>query len=156
MQLTAEEVLTDCRLAHEAMEAESDHDLLRIQWIGALALLRLVGDVLNKVDGNRSERIKSSILLQFQQDRNDEMCREFIKGSRDRVIHTYDHDLLDVSEIPVLLEHSDGELERHELDECLFMPLTKGYRAGEDARDVYSDAISWWVMHINSIKERIA
>ncbi|WP_390473742.1 hypothetical protein [Altererythrobacter sp. MTPC7] len=156
MRFTAEDVLADCRLAHEVMEAESDHNLLRLQWIGALALLRLVGDVLDKVDAKRGEQVKSSISLQFEQDRNDEMYRDFIKGSRDRAIHTYDHDLLDASEIPVLLEYSDGELEQYELDECLFMPLTKGFRAGEDARDVYSAAISWWATHIESIKERIA
>lgn len=30
------------------------------------------------------------------------------------------------------------------VDDCLFMPLERGFRAGEDGRDVYKDALDWW------------
>jgi hypothetical protein len=155
LHLTAREVLDDCRLSVEMMEVESDHARLRVQWIGALALLRLVGDVLNKVDSKRGDHIAAAIRTQFEADKNCVVYREFIKGARDRAVHLYDHDLLDVSEIPILVEHSNGELEQFELDECLYMPLTGLFRPGDDARDVYRDAIKWWDQHIASIEQSI-
>ena len=150
--LTAREVLEDCRLAHEMMEAESDHARLRVQWIGALALLRLVGDVLDKVDSKRRDDVKTAVRNQYDAQKGDEIYHEFIKGARDRAVHLYEHDLLDVSEIPIIIEHSDGQIEQHELDECLYMPLTGEFRPGEDARDVYREAIEWWDQHIAAIE----
>ena len=153
--LTAREVLDDCRISVEMMDAESDHARLRVQWIGALALLRLVGDVLNKVDSNRGSNVAEAVRTQFELDKTHELYQEFIKGARDRAVHLYDHDLLDVSEIPILIEHSNGELQQYELDECLYMPLTGLFRPGGDARDVYRDAIKWWDQHITAIEQRI-
>ncbi len=156
MELTARRVLDDCRLAHQMMEAECDHARLRVQWIGALTLLRLVGDALSKVDSNRGNSIKKAIGDQYKADRHEEIYRDFIKGARDRAVHLYDHDLLDASEIPVLVEFSNGELQQDELDECLFMPLTGEFRAGSDARDVYMEAINWWGNHIAKIEKAVS
>lgn len=154
-ELKAREVLNDCRLCVEMMDAESDHARLRVQWIGGLALLRLVGDVLNKVDSAGDARIAAAARTQFESDKNDQLYREFIKGARDRAVHLYEHDLLDISEIPIIIQHSNGEVEQHELEECLYMPLTGQFRPGEDARDVYRDAIKWWDRHIGTIERSV-
>ena len=63
--------------------------------------------------------------------------------------------LMDVSEIPILVEASEGEVELHELDECLYMPLTGDFKSGEDARDVFLEALTWWERHISAIEEQL-
>ena len=156
MTLLARSVLADCYLAHEMMEHETDHDRLRVEWIGALALLRLIGDVLSKIDAKGNAEIASVVSNQWTVQKVDPIFREFIKGSRDRAVHEYSHDLFDKSEIPILVQFSEGELDSADLDECLFMPLVGGYRAGEDARDVYMDALKWWETHIQEIERNLA
>lgn len=156
MDFVARQVLKDCYLAHEVMEAEKNHYLLRVEWIGALALLRLVGDALNKVDAKNRPELKQAVSAQHKLQNDDPIFRDFIKGARDRAVHEYSHDLLDVSEIPILIEHSDGAFEQCELDDCLFMPLTGNFRFGEDARDVYLDALKWWERHISAIEGKLA
>ena len=156
MTLLARTVLADCHLAHEMMELETDHDRLLVQWIGALALLRLIGDVLKKVDAQSDDRISTLVDKQWTSQKSDPIFRDFIKGARDRAVHEYSHDLLDKSEIPIFVQFADGEVESADLDECLFMPLVGGYRAGEDARDVYMDALKWWGTYIREIERELA
>ena len=156
MTLLARAVLVDCHLAHEMMEGETDHDRLRVLWIGALALLRLIGDVLSKVDAKKDVKTSLAVSNRWAIQKVDPFFLEFIKGARDRAVHEYDHDLLDSSEIPILVQFSDGEIDTSELNDCLFMPLIGGYRAGEDARDVYVDALKWWEIHIREIERDLA
>jgi hypothetical protein len=153
MRLTARQVLADCHVAHEMMEAETDHVRLRVQWIGALALLRLVGDVLQKVDAKIYPNIEKMIINQWELQKIEPIFREFIKGARDRAVHEYSHDLLDRDEIDILIELSNGELFSAGLDKCLFMPLIGGYRSGEDARDIYMEALEWWERQITEIEK---
>jgi hypothetical protein len=50
-------------------------------------------------------------------------------------------------------------LKRHsevfELGENVYRPIIQGYREGDDARDVYQDALDWWDAQLNSIDARI-
>ena len=156
MTLLARAVLADCHLAHQMMEVETDHDRLRVQWIGALALLRLIGDVLSKVDAKRDVATASAVSNRWAIQKVDPIFLNFIKGARDRAVHEYDHDLFDRSEIPILVQFSDGEIDASDLDECVFMPLVGEFRAGEDARDVYMDALIWWEIHIREIERQLA
>lgn len=51
MTAAARRVLADCEAAVEMLENEHDEQRWRVLWIGAMALLRVVGHVLRKVDG---------------------------------------------------------------------------------------------------------
>ncbi len=51
----ARRVLADCRLAHRMLEDERNADRWRVVWVGAVALIRAVGHVLDKVDGSESK-----------------------------------------------------------------------------------------------------
>lgn len=38
------------------------------------------------------------------------------------------------------------------LDENLYRPIEEGFQVGEDARDVYVNAIEWWDMELSRIE----
>lgn len=50
--------------------------------------------------------------------------------------------------VAVVVGDSDAIYSPHDtpivLDENLFRPVTEGFGVGEDARDVYGEAITWW------------
>ena len=50
MTAAARKVLADCEVALEMLEEEEDEQRWRVLWAGAMALLRAVGHVLQKVD----------------------------------------------------------------------------------------------------------
>ena len=41
------------------------------------------------------------------------------------------------------------------LDENLFRPVTGGFGAGEDARDVYRGAIEWWDAELSRLEAEL-
>ena len=51
MTARARIVLEDCRLALQLLEEETDLRRWRLHWVAAVALVRAVGHVLEKVDG---------------------------------------------------------------------------------------------------------
>lgn len=51
MMTRAQTVLDDCRVALQLLEEEKDLQRWRVHWVAALALVRAVGHVLDKVDG---------------------------------------------------------------------------------------------------------
>ena len=51
MTFKARQVLDDCELALEFLEQATTDQIWRVHWFAAVALIRTVGDVLDKVDG---------------------------------------------------------------------------------------------------------
>ena len=154
MTTAARKVLKDCYLAHELMEAETESNRLRIQWIGALALCRLIGDVLDKVDKKNLPHLKNRIEPQWQSIRHEPIFTDFIKGSRDRALHQYDIDLHEHSRVNIAIVLPDGSEHHDTLDECLFMPLVDGFGHGEDARDIFLEALNWWDEKLSEIEKQ--
>ena len=54
------EVLEDCRMALTLLEEERDYRRWRVHWAAAVALVRAVGHVLDKVDGKDPVRKRIS------------------------------------------------------------------------------------------------
>jgi hypothetical protein len=42
-----------------------------------------------------------------------------------------------------------------DFDENLFRPLVDGYGEGEDARDIFEEAIDWWQRELTAIDEKL-
>ncbi len=53
--------LDDCRTALVQLRAQPTGLLWRVQWVAAVALLRSVGHVLDKVDGASDQRVRSIV-----------------------------------------------------------------------------------------------
>ncbi|PWC31153.1 hypothetical protein TSO352_30510 [Azospirillum sp. TSO35-2] len=43
-----------------------------------------------------------------------------------------------------------------DFDENLFRPLVEGYGEGEDARDVFEEAINWWERELAAIDKELS
>lgn len=51
MTEAARKVLEDCKAALDMLDEEGDEQRWRVLWAGAMALVRAVGHVLQKIDG---------------------------------------------------------------------------------------------------------
>ena len=92
MTRAARQVLADCVIALEMLEAEQDLVRWRVHWAGALALLRAVGHVLHKVDGAdpkvrrqidiayrrwKSQRTENAVFLEFIEQERNNILKEY-------------------------------------------------------------------------------
>jgi hypothetical protein len=144
MLTAARRVLLDCRVAYELLELESDDARFRVLWVGAVALLRSVGHVLQKVDARQGQAYEEAINRAWQRWKTDRegnaIFWNFIEQERNNVLKQYDIGLL---EEPIDLVEQPGKV-HHRLGDNLFRPIAEGRFAGEDGRDLVEQAISWW------------
>lgn len=161
----AREVLFDCRLALEMLEAEQDLRRWRVHWAGALALLRAVGHVLHKVDG-ANPRFRAAVRAAYASWKRDRRSHEvfwsFIEDERNSVLKEYRFNLHPLEEVDVAVmftvaDPATGELREIPqvvpIGENIYRPILDGYSEGNDARDVYQEAIDWWEAQLARIEE---
>ena len=147
MMVAATKVLADCEAALEMLEDERDEQRWRVLWVGALALLRAVGHVLWKVDGqipHAREAIKAAYESWKGKQPEHIVFRDFIERERNRILKTNQMNVVDSAKVAVVVGDSDAGYVTGILDENLVRPVEMGFRVGEDARDVYREAIAWW------------
>lgn len=151
--VAARRVLSDCRLAHQMLEDERDVDRWRVVWVGAVALLRAVGHVLDKVDGSdpKMRAASRAAFARWRSAGNDQIFSEFIDAERNTILKEYGFRTDLQAEVPVEVASVAGT-ELFSLDQNLFRPMVDGYAAGEDARDVYLEAIKWWQVQLDEIE----
>lgn len=168
MTFKAHEVLDDCRVALSMLEEEKDLQRWRIHWAAAVALIRAVGHVLDKVDGG-DPLIKQAAGAAYKrwkgEDSNHEIFREFIERERNNLLKEYHSDVHPLSEVSVAIELTAKSPEggspvrmAHvgEIGENIYRPLLDGPWEGDDARDVLSEAITWWDGQLTAIEREIA
>ena len=165
MTVKAREVLSDCELALEFLEQGTTDQVWRVHWFAAVALVRSVGDVLDKVDGKQSayERPVKDAYKAWKSDREaNKIFWEFIKAQRDRLVHEYDTDAHPTDNAIIMLELSlatsaGGSLQKQneivELAQNSYRPMLAGPWEGDDARDVLQEAIDWWKRELAKIDE---
>lgn len=165
--LRANNVLHDCKIALELLETERNGDIWRVHWVGAVALVRAVGHVLRLVDRQEFPQFSGAIDTAFQRWKvGDEhrIFREFIDQERNNVLKEYRSSIHDLPVIRLSVErkgeqtavmwetNDDGSFSEYfEIDENLFRPRMTGFMAGEDARDIYKQAIKWWQTELTAI-----
>jgi len=90
--------------------------------------------------------------------------RDFILEERNNILKEYRSKVHPLAEVPVairltLVNPETGEVsyldQVADLDENLFRPLVEGYGEGEDARDVFEEAIEWWERELTAIDEEL-
>lgn len=166
MTTRARAVLEDCRLALSILEEEQDLRRWRITWVSAVALIRAVGHVLQKVDGKDETIKKSANQLYKKWKKNaqeNSIFHEFIEKERNNILKEYEVNIHPMTEVPVAVEVTlksqvTGELRREgmvaRIGENIYRPMLDGYREGDDARDVYADAIQWRDEQLSDIEKR--
>lgn len=168
MAFKAREVLDDCRVALSLLEDETDIQRWRIHWAAAVALIRAVGHVLDKVDGE-DPLMKQAAGSAFKQwkstDPKHEIFREFIERERNNLLKEYRSDVHPLAEVAFAIGFTaqpvDGGApvrfaQIAEIGENIYRPLLDSPWEGDDARDVLSEAIAWWESQLAAIEQEAA
>jgi len=151
-------------MALSLLEEEADTQRWRIHWAAAVALIRAVGHVLDKVDGE-DPFIKKAAGAAFKEwkraDPKHEIFREFIERERNNLLKEYRSDVHPLAEVALAIELTAQPVDggppvrfAHvaEIGENIYRPLLDGPWEGDDARDVLSAAIAWWERELAAIE----
>lgn len=159
MTTGARAILNDCRVALGMLEDEIDTQRWRVHWVGAVALIRAVGHVLDKVDGKSNAELGRLANARFARWKlgtgDDRIFVQFIDRERNSILKQYTFGV-DTSEvIPVAVISTargcpPNVAEAFDLGENLFRPVIWDGVA-EDARDLYSNAIEWWQRELDEL-----
>lgn len=146
---TARAAINDCRICLEMMEEEEDGDRFRVLWIGGLAILRAVGKALQERDC-RNEPEKTVLNQLWTRWKGEPIFAKFIERSRNLALKEYEV-LAEEGTFGPLLIKSKGDTFA-EIPEFLYRPISSGFGEGDDARDIYRDAIQWWEQKISELE----
>jgi hypothetical protein len=169
MTCTARNVLKDCRRALIMMEGEKDFETWRILWAGAIALIRAVGHVLDKVDGVDPilKSIAKESFLKWKTDEKHLIFPQFIEMERNNLLKEYSTNVHPLEEVRMALDVVLAPLEGNEkpktvtlqdifnLGENIYRPMLEGPWIGDDCRDVYKEAIEWWEQELDLIDREV-
>ena len=167
MTSKAREVLSDCTAALELLEADTDDTRWRVHWAAAVALIRAVGHVLAKVDG-ANETVRKVADEAFRRWKSDDpehhIFRDFIERERNNLLKENGTDVHPLTNVALAFQFTaipvgSGEpvLVRDvaEIDENIYRPMIDGPWEGNDARDVLSLAIEWWLRELDAIDAEV-
>jgi hypothetical protein len=167
MTLHARQALADSRLALAMLEEETDLSRWRVYWVAALALIRAVGHVLDKVDG-RDPEVSAAAHAAYKKWKSEapehEIFREFIERERNSILKEYEFnihpgDQVHVAVMATLRRVSDGAPVNtagiFPIGDNIYRPLLDGFREGDDARDVLTEAIAWWERELGAIERSV-
>jgi len=168
MTRLARQVLADCEIALEMLEAQHDLARWRVHWAGALALLRAVGHVLQKVDG-ADPKVRRQIEVAYDrwkaQRTENAIFWEFIEQERNNILKEYRFNLhpLDHVDVAVMLtvrQPDTGNIVQIPqiipIEENIYRPVLDGHSEGDDARDVYQEALDWWDAELTAIERALS
>lgn len=164
MTHAAREVLDDCRLALAMLEEETDLARWRVHWAAAVALVRAVGHVLDKVDGEDllTKQLGAAAFKRWKGSAPEhEIFREFIERERNSILKEYRfrHHPLEEVQMAVAYKLRDPVTGKAveaadilPLGDNIYRPFLDGWREGDDARDVLSEAIDWWEAELSALE----
>lgn len=154
MELRAEVVLNDCRLTIDKLEAERAPELFRVWMVAAFALVRAVGHVLDKIDGDESEEVRLAVKKFWPEWKKGEgehqIFKDFIEHERNAILKTYEFNF---APDPNPIHFTDGnEVFQLENEDLFYVPAGTGPYAGEDVRELLRQACDWWTKQLALIK----
>jgi hypothetical protein len=166
MTIAARHALDDCREAVDLLIDGVQGSEWRRRWVLAIVLLRVVGHVLDKVDGCQSPHYRSAIdnwWVMLKQTRPEpSIFWEFIEEERNSVLKQYRSRAgQGVSiRVPTLyLNMKTGEQWSDPdppLPPLYHHTVVSGPFEGRDHRDVLREAIQWWVCQLDSIHRTVS
>jgi len=144
-------VLRDCRHAITLLEETTNPDTFRVLWVAAIALVRAVGHVLEKVDPGENPALSAAIKSAYEEWKADKpknaIYWDFIREERNRTLKEYEICAADHPSILAVNEQAFS------VDLDLYSPLSDGPFAGEDCRDILRDAAAWWDTELEKIEK---
>lgn len=166
MTYAAREVIEDCRIALALLEEEKDYRRWRVHWTAAVALVRAVGHVLDKVDGKDPvrKRISKEFFQRWKTDPEHEIFTKFIEHERNNLLKEYASDTYPLKDVSILMQRHVVPLGGGEpmvlsdvanIGENIYRPLLGGPWDGIDCRDVLGEAIRWWENQLTAIDREV-
>jgi hypothetical protein len=150
-------VLRDCEAALADLRAGPTGLQWRTRWAAAVALLRSVGHVLDKVDGAASPERRKAFDEAWEALQNGkprgvpEIFWRFIEDERNNLLKAYRTSArqnVTVSVGPVGSNRPSRAAYEH--------VMASGPFAGQDPRDVVEQAIAWWRAYLDAVDQRAA
>lgn len=153
----ARRVLSDCQHAWDRLELTTNDVEFRLFWVAAVALIRTVGHVLHKVDGEAQPQLRGVAERHFKAwkggDPRHRIFQGFIERERNNILKEYASEISE-GNIPVAVLGDDEDT--FNLDENLFRPMDSGPYAGEDGRDILKEAIDWWAVRLDELDAEVS
>lgn len=150
MTRVARTALADLEVALQMLDIEADPARFRVLWVGAVALTRAIGHILNKVDAQTSPQLARAITTRFREWKADPAqhayFHEFVELERNMVLKEYGFGFLSDSTI-VFQSGGGSDLYTNNL----FCPVPDGMFAGHDCRYVLEESIAWWHRELDKI-----
>ena len=143
--LAARAVLAKCEAAHQSLDDEEDTTRWNVQWTDALTLVRSLLPELTTVVGSPKPDV-AALLEEWRTAPEHRIFVQFIAPDAG----AEDADDMPIADV-ALVAQVGNEVESFEMDGNLFRPMAAGPWEGEDARDVYMEAIEWWKAQLDRI-----
>jgi len=160
-ELVARQALKDCHVAWAKLElALEPRDWIdrpdwRVEWIAVVTLLRAVGHVLDKIDGDHNPAIRAAVdgaWRRWKSGGEHAIFRDFIDRERNNVLKNYRFSAAHRTRVV----RNPGRV----LEEGFYIPYVEreffemedGPFKGRDARDLIRDAMVWWELELDKIE----
>lgn len=161
MSHAARLALQDCREAAGLLVDGIQGNAWRRQWILVIVLLRVVGHVLDKVDGERSSDYRRAVDAWWSSLRASKpdpaIFWQFIDEERNSLLKQYQTSAGQGVTIQVPLAYFNRKTGEQWTDLPLptlyHYTMNSGPFAGRDHRDVVAEAIQWWEDELKTIDE---
>jgi hypothetical protein len=159
MALAAWGPLNDCKAALELLKKDRmDSPIWRLHWVTCLTLLRAVGHVLDKKDGNKSAKHREAVQAAWADWKKNEngnaIVRRFIEAERNNLLKQYKFGvkpepeyLVDDAGNRLITDGGDALVTDNE-----FFRLSVAGFEDKEGRNVVGDAIVWWERELSSIE----
>lgn len=157
MELKAEVLISDCEIAIERHSDQLQGYDFRLSWFLIIALLRSIGQVLDKVDSESSSKLKEIIDRKWKESKP-RIFTEFIETERNSFLKEYNHSVkrgMTVKGNPYTIEvdMTSSVSTRFESPDGIINSVIKtGPFAGRNEKDVAIEALNWWKQYIRDIK----
>ena len=158
MTLTAHRVLEDCELAVAEFAPTDDAALWRRRWIAGLTLLRTVGHVLDKVDGESDASLRVAIDDWWNGLRNTPEAHpifwKFINEERNSIVKEYRSRGVHVLRSTVRFSMATG---RQLEDTTTYLTVIQGgHYDGRSQVEVGREAVAWWHEQLRAIERGVS
>ncbi|MEO7603041.1 MAG: hypothetical protein ABIS39_07250 [Sphingomicrobium sp.] len=159
--MRVEEVLEHCEVALGLLEDERDTLKWNVHWVGAIALIRMVGHALLQEKERFGEKLPRAWADWNSENSEHRVFREFIKLERDTLLKEAQSSIHPSGIIPLITQDlfirftkdETGNIDQLEiLEENIFRPRLDGFMAGEDARGIYRQALNWWRAQLSKLE----
>ncbi len=151
--LRARGTLSDCKKAVVLLKRNEDDEdgNWLVYLVAAIALVRAVGHVLIKIDGQKEAKIGDFLKRNWPSWKQEDIYCHFIEEERNNVLKAYQFPAE-----PVFLATKSGKRLTSKSGAYFVSPrhmcMTSGFYKGRHIMDLFEDAISWWDSKLQQVE----